>query len=313
MSTQWKPSGIIAILFGLFTQSFVFLYVNRPRLFWLYLIISLVVGIAGMNFPSGILPTGYSIEAIYSIIIAITCASHGYWLSKRYNPETKRRWYASAPATLGLTVVMLVIIFIARATLIEPFSIPSRSMSPTLNPGDHVLVSKIGYGNYRSNGIQLFRTEPSVKPERGDIMVFQNPQTPEVEWIKRVIALPGDTVAYYDKKLFLKRACEDGSDCAKFENLASVDTGKQFPNAAGGYLNVYSQSLDKVEFNILIDPLMRDPVRLWFRQPDHDKGQWTVPQGHYFVMGDNRDNSSDSRYIGFIPQENVIGKVVLIF
>jgi len=203
-------------------------------------------------------------------------------------------------------------VLVLRSFFYEPFQIPSGSMMPTLLVGDFILVEKFAYG------IKLPVLRNTVietgKPQRGDSVVFKYPPQPNVDYIKRVIGLPGDTVLYRNKKLYIKKACATGvSTCPIFEEVALdiVDQGDFFQ---GTYpLTEATEDLLGINHHILFNPAFAGRPEQYYRQDGTRQGEWVVPQGQYFVMGDNRDNSLDSRYWGFVPEENMVGKAVFIW
>ena len=187
---------------------------------------------------------------------------------------------------------ILLIVLVLRAFLGEPFRIPSGSMKPNLLEGDFILVNKYTYG------IRLPVTGTKVlsvnQPARGDVMVFRYPLDTGINFIKRVIALPGDTVSYRDKILTINGQV---MDIKYLESAQDTD-----PFGRLEQLKKYSENLTGYEHDIYYaarDRLTQDEI--------------TVPAGHYFVMGDNRDNSQDSREWGFVPEELIIGKGLLIW
>lgn len=187
---------------------------------------------------------------------------------------------------------VILAVLILRSFLVEPFRIPSGSMMPTLLAGDFILVNKFSYG------IRLPVLNTKIislgEPARGDVVVFRYPKDPSTDYIKRVIGVPGDRIAYYNKQLIIN-------------GEPVIQTGVGLYDGAGAGVSmsgiqVRSEQLLNVKHNILIDP-DRGTV----------EGEFQVPQGQYFVMGDNRDNSNDSRYWGFVPEENLIGKAFMIW
>lgn len=183
-------------------------------------------------------------------------------------------------------------VLVLRSFLVEPFRIPSGSMMPTLLVGDFILVNKFAYG------IRLPVLDTKVvemgEPQRGDVVVFRFPQDPKVDYIKRVIGVPGDRVGYYDKVLFVngQRMAQEVDGTYTGVGAGAVMTGAQ----------LRTEQLGDLRHNIL--------VRLG--QPTVE-GEFVVPPGQYFVMGDNRDNSNNSRYWGTVPEENLVGKAFLIW
>ncbi len=184
------------------------------------------------------------------------------------------------------------IVLILRSFIAEPFRIPSGSMMPTLLVGDFILVNKFTYGIRLP--VLFNKIIELNNPERGDIVVFRYPKNPEVDYIKRVVGLPGDRVAYYQKKVLIN------GKPAKQISLGQYTGEGQGANMTGANHNV--ETLGEIEHDILI------------RQGTPSvEGVFVVPEGHYFVMGDNRDNSNDSRYWGTVPEENLVGKAFFIW
>jgi signal peptidase I len=187
---------------------------------------------------------------------------------------------------------VILVVLLLRSFLVEPFRIPSGSMMPTLLVGDFILVNKFSYG------IRLPVLNTKIidvgEPKHGDVMVFRYPKDPSIDYIKRVIGLPGDRIAYYNKKLFINGEPMEQSQDGTY---VGVGSGVSMSGA-----RVFHEKLFDVKHDILIDE-HRGTV----------EGEFVVPEGHYFVMGDNRDNSNDSRYWGFVPEENLVGKAFMIW
>lgn len=184
------------------------------------------------------------------------------------------------------------VVLILRSFIAEPFRIPSGSMMPTLLIGDFILVNKYTYG------IRLPVLNNKIvemnEPKRGDVVVFRYPKQPKIDYIKRVVGLPGDRVAYYDKKVYIN------GKLAKPQSLGTYQGVGQGANMTGAEHLV--EDLMGVEHSILIQ-----------NGQSTVQGVFIVPEGRYFVMGDNRDNSNDSRYWGTVPEENLVGKAFFIW
>jgi len=210
-------------------------------------------------------------------------------LNKREFDEQNEPW-AVEYARSFFPVVLIVLVL--RSFLFEPFRIPSGSMMPTLLIGDFILVNKFTYGIR----LPVLHTKivPMNAPKRGDIVVFRFPKDPSVDYIKRVIGLPGDKVAYYQKKLTINDRAINQVSLGNYANV----TEDEDPAA----IEEVSENLISLEHGILIN----------HAQPTVE-GEYIVPAGHYFVMGDNRDNSNDSRYWGTVPEENLVGKAFFIW
>jgi len=187
---------------------------------------------------------------------------------------------------------IFLIVLLLRSFLVEPFRIPSGSMMPTLLIGDFILVNKFTYG------IRLPVIDNKVveigQPERGDVMVFRFPEDPSIPFIKRVIGLPGDRIGYYNKLLYINgKPIPERSD----GSYVGVGAGRNMTGA-----EVFREQFEAKEHRVLVQP----------GRPTLE-GEMVVPEGHYFVMGDNRDNSRDSRFWGTVPDDNLIGKAFLIW
>lgn len=187
---------------------------------------------------------------------------------------------------------VILIVLLLRSFLVEPFRIPSGSMMPTLLDGDFILVNKFSYG------IRLPVINKKIiglgEPERGDVVVFRFPRDPRVDYIKRIVGLPGDIVTYRDKTVYI-----NGEPV--HQELQGTYVGEGTAFAATG-ASLRSESLGDVKHEILITPEKHD-----------GNYEVRVPAGHYFVMGDNRDNSNDSRFWGFVPDENLVGRAFMIW
>ena len=219
--------------------------------------------------------------------------------------------------TAGLFPVIAVV-FVLRSFLFEPFKIPSGSMIPTLWVGDLILVNKFHYG-VRLPVINLKVTDGNPV-ERGDVMVFRYPPKPSLDYIKRVIGLPGDEIAYLNKQLTINGQPVSKTTLPDFFEEDSLRYIKQFEERI--------PMGDKPEANtssVRIHRLLNDADRpafvpgadeFVFKENCHytiEGVTCKVPAGHYFMMGDNRDNSLDSRYWGFVPEKNIVGKAFFVW
>jgi signal peptidase I len=202
---------------------------------------------------------------------------------------------------------VIAMVFFLRSFLYEPFKIPSSSMLPTLYVGDLILVNKFTYG------IRLPIINKKIislnDPQRGDVMVFKYPENPSLDYIKRVVGVPGDKIVYRNKRLTV-----NGQEIA-YEALPDFLDEERL-----SYSNQFSENLTNVKHRILNDVQMpafvRDPHQFPNRELcSYDDAGFacTVPDAQYFMMGDNRDNSLDSRYWGFVPDQNIVGKAFFIW
>lgn len=202
---------------------------------------------------------------------------------------------------------VILVVFVLRSFLFEPFKIPSGSMIPTLLVGDFILVNKFTYG------IRLPVINKKIisinEPQRGDVMVFRYPEDPSLDYIKRVVGLPGDTVAYQNKRLTINGQPVEMHKVADYLHPDRLYYSEQ-----------YVAKLGNVEHHLLNDSdapaYVPDPANFPFRENCTYNAVGVVckvPEGHYFMMGDNRDNSRDSRAWGFVPEENIVGKAFFVW
>jgi signal peptidase I len=208
--------------------------------------------------------------------------------------------------TAGLFPVILVV-FLLRSFLFEPFKIPSGSMIPTLMIGDLILVNKFHYG-VRLPVINQKITE-GTPPARGDVMVFRYPPRPSQDYIKRVVGLPGDEVAYLNKKLTINGKPLSKTSLPDFFDDDTMHYSKQFEEMLGEKKHRLLNEETQPAF-------VSGASDFEFKQNCNYSIEGVVckvPAGHYFMMGDNRDNSLDSRYWGFVPEKNIVGKAFYVW
>ena len=204
---------------------------------------------------------------------------------------------------------VIAFVLVLRSFIYEPFQIPSGSMMPTLLVGDFILVEKFSYG--LKDPVARHKFIETGKPERGDVAVFKFPMDTRLDYIKRVIGLPGDQIRYTKKSLYIKPACPSGENCTPEYKVESKFVGDVAINNET-FLQ-YSEVLGEVKHDTFIHPRRPEMRGRYFTQSRTKLGAWIVPEGHYFVMGDNRDNSEDGRYWGFVSDEHLVGKAVAIW
>jgi len=191
---------------------------------------------------------------------------------------------------------VLLLVLVIRSFIYEPFQIPSGSMIPTLQIGDFILVDKYSYG-LRLPAVS-YKVWSNKYPKRGDVMVFKEPKNPSVNFIKRVIGLPGDIIVYENKKLFINDK--------EIEEVFVKELSDNFEVSLGRHLiyRIYTETIGEGVHKIRKDLDIINNI---------SQSRWEVPPDHYFVMGDNRDRSNDSRYWGFVPEENIVGKAIYVW
>ena len=233
-----------------------------------------------MSFPA-IMVTLVAVTGIIWLIDSL------FWASKRENKAKDPVIVEYAKSFFPIILAVLVI----RSFIGEPFRIPSGSMLPTLHIGDFILVNKFAYGVR----LPVLNTKiiETAAPERGDVVVFRYPKNPSVDYIKRVVGLPGDTVGYFNKTIYINGEKVSQKRQDKTEDMLGIIPVKS---------ELRTEVLGKQEHALLINP-NRHLI----------EGESEVPEGEYFVMGDNRDNSNDSRFWGTVPEANLVGQAFFIW
>jgi signal peptidase I len=203
---------------------------------------------------------------------------------------------------IKVIVQALILAMVIRTVFFQPFTIPSGSMMPTLLVGDYIFVNKFAYGYSKYSlpfSPDLFSGRIfSSEPKRGDIVVFRFPPNPEIDYIKRLVGLPGDHIQVTEGVLYVNGKAVPKQPDGTFNSDYAQDPGQDVP--------VFRETLDNGK---TYDTLDQSPVS----RGDNTR-EFIVPEGHYFMMGDNRDNSLDSRFdVGFVPAENLVGRASVIF
>ncbi|NBO20030.1 MAG: signal peptidase I [Proteobacteria bacterium] len=218
----------------------------------------------------------------------------------------KKKQKAPWDESIRTVIIAFLLAIVFRSLVFEPFHIPSGSMKNTLLVGDYLFVSKYSYGYSRYSfpfGFRVFDGRVlETKPKRGDIVVFRLPSNPRIDFIKRIVGLPGDKIQVKNGVLHIN------GEPVKREKLPS-ETDIDERNVAHT-IPAYAETLPEGK---TIHTLKEQPDG---QGPADDTQLYEVPQNHYFMMGDNRDNSRDSRYmneVGFVPEENIVGRAALIF
>ncbi len=248
------------------------------------------------------------------ILFSLLLLTGAIWLLDRFMLRGKRAAGVNEPWWVEYAksfFPVILVVFLLRSFVVEPFKIPSGSMIPTLHVGDFILVNRYTYG------LRLPIVNKKVvevnDPQRGDVMVFHYPEDPSVDYIKRVVGVPGDVLVYRGKRLWVngkEQVLQRDGDFNYVESeLRFVHTER------------YLEALDGRAHAVLLNPeLPQLHLANVANFPQHEQCSYseeemrcTVPAGHYFMMGDNRDNSRDSRYWGFVPDEMIVGKAFFIW
>lgn len=244
------------------------------------------------------------------ILLILLLVSGALWCADRFVARKRRAPNAPAPwwVEYGASFFpVILLVFVLRSFIAEPFKIPSGSMIPTLLVGDFILVNKFTYG------IRLPVINKKIielnQPQRGDVMVFRYPADPSLDYIKRVVGVPGDKIEYREKRLLINGQPIEMERIADYLHPDRLYYSAQFIEKLGEHSH-----------RVLIDEQVPPYVSRVMDFPYRDHCTYTVsglsctvPAGHYFVMGDNRDGSSDSRVWGFVPDQNIVGKAFFIW
>lgn len=310
MRDRTKPRGILStVLISFFLTSFAgLLWVGRG---WIALIAALaMVTLVAL----GIYLEGFGVLFDETSITGLGGAQYGAWIDYgligiihvvivlpfRRNAKPLK-WYSNGLSVISLAVVLpSLMAAVVRTFLIQPFSIPAGSMVPALEVGDHLFVSKYAYGYSRySAPFGLLPIDGRIflaEPMRGDIVVFKYPPNPSVDYVKRLVGLPGESVQMIDGVLHIDNRAvgiQRGVGSRKLSGLEQ-DAEVQIESLPNG-----------VSYEIL---------NISDGTPGDDTRKYVVPAGHYFVLGDNRDNSTDSRFnVGFVPFDHFVGRAERIY
>lgn len=301
---QWKPKPWLAALFGFFLPPLGLLYVAATRQAGIFLIMSLALALVAM-FMSGTPILMMAMALLYQAGCAVYC----FRFALNTQAPAVRPWYSRIRYLVLIFLSIHAFIISYRSFLIEPFRVPSGAMLPSIKIGQHVIVKKWGYGHYTTLEVSLFRRPISAELKRGDVVVFDYPFDSAQTYIKRLIGLPGDTVSYRNKQLTINGTAIEQS--AAGESLVGFEVFKLF-----------NENQDGLHYQVAINPdaPADAATKMAMNFPNAEACQYDssgvickVPAGNYFVMGDNRDQSADSRVWGFVPATNIVGKVIYTF
>jgi signal peptidase I len=298
-----RPSKKMAAALGFFVPPAGMLYVARPGWAAIYLALNAVIAAVSLFVSRG---REWPLDAAL-VLVGMVCAVQAYRFC-RDSRVLRRPWYGRWPGLLAILAAFAALALGVRAFVFEPFRFPSNSMLPSIEPGARLIVKKWGYGNYEAYGFHFARTAIASELNRGDVVVFEYPEDPALGYAKRIVGLPGDRIAYFSKRLWIN---DQEAPRRQIGNYAHKDR-------TGASLQ-YLERLGEREYPILIEadaPVLVPPAKAFpFRERCTTTAEGMsclVPAGHYFVLGDNRDNSADSRIWGFVPARNIVGVVAYI-
>ncbi|MGY5452611.1 signal peptidase I [Agarivorans sp. MS3-6] len=272
---EWKPKIWIVIVLGTVTQPLVFLYLNKGKLFFLYAALTAFTGVTDWYYGSH-----------WGLSFVLICPAHGCWIAKYSKRVLVRSWYSRWWGLVAVNMLVLSSITLCRAFVIEPFTIPSASMSPSLTVGDFIVVKKAGYGTYGAFGLSFLNgdIDDSALMRRGNIYVFYPPNI-QNPFVFRLMGLPGDTVSINGSDIIINGTpLETTLIASSFES------------------RVYEETQGNYSYSIKRNLGNRLPV----------EREFTVPDKSYFFVGDNRDNAYDSRFFGVVTSDRIIGEVAYV-
>ncbi len=300
------PNKWVAVILSVVANPLGLLYVGAPAIAAAVFLLTCLLAVLDFMQIGGDMALRPFMALVLPVVVISAVVA--YRRAARAGADTQRPWWSRWTGLLGIAVLYIVATMAMRIFLFEPFRIPSTAMEPNLPVGANIIVKKWGYGHYTSFGLNLGRTAITAPMARGDIIVFDFPRDPTQTYIKRLIGLPGDQVQYKAGRLSVngvEASVRPVGDYRSSERNMELDRQRE--------------TLGQVEYDIARFKMARPtPVPLAFAHDDqcsfgYQELSCTVPQGHYFMMGDNRDNSADSRLWGFVPANLVIGKVVSVF
>ncbi len=280
---EWRAKKWIAVALGFVAPPLAMLYLARARWALAYLLAAITIGLPEFFVLDS---TRYPWREYVSLtlLINVACAIHAFKIVS-HDPSVRRRpWYSHWYGLTCVVCALFIGMFIARAFLFETFRMSGQSMMPSIPPGSILIIKKLGHGHYGAYGISILRTTPSAQIERGDVVAFRYPKNPDLIFAMRVVGLPGDVVEYKGNRLVvngLARTSGEGSSSQEYRTMP--------------------ETLDKASYTIIA---LRDELSQDF--------QSTVPPSQFFVLGDNRGNSLDSRHWGSVPALNIVGKLVFV-
>jgi signal peptidase I len=298
---MWKPNKWTGAALSLFGAQFGLglFYVGAPRLAIASVLFYLASG--GLLLQKS-WHGAYLIGIVAFMLLTVMLT---YWLAARRPASSVRGWYSKSYGLVGIVAVFVLTMLLLRSFFFEPFRLPSASMAPGFPKGSSIMVQKWGYGHYGTFGVSLISRPVSSPLARGDVIVFDYPKDPSQSYIKRLVGLPGDQIVIQDHRLTIngiqvaRRALED------FLVEDELRYDKRFEETLGTAKYHILHRAEAFAYPYLEGAVLRAGCSV-----DDQLLRCTIPADHYFVMGDNRDNSQDSRMFGFVPGKFIIGKVI---
>ena len=296
-----KPNKWLAAVLGLFMQPLGLLYVARP--WWAAVYFVLTIGSVVLAFVYG------RVMGAWGLLVwvpPIASAIHAFRAAARFPADAPRPWYSRWYGLLCVPLAYVAAVVLVRSFVIEPYRVSAGSMRPNYVRGDVLWVQKWGYGNYGTFGINLMHRPITAPLARGDVIVFEFARARAERYLKRVIGLPGDEISYRHHALSINQVEMRAVQIDYYSDADDAHARQRF-----------FESLAGREYAVIFDPQDTRPMPRdeEFALPDqcsfHEDGlTCRLPPGYYFVMGDDRDNSADSRTFGLVPADHIVGKVI---
>jgi signal peptidase I len=301
----WQPNRWIAAVLGLVLGPLGPLYAGAPRRAALVLVVTLAIAFA-LFFSVG---EGSQWTWLIRLCVAIAVTIFSYRIAAASKPAVTRPWYTRWYGLLACLLPLVVASVLLRMFFYEPFNVMSSAMNPTLQRGASLVVQKWGYGHRSAFGIRLGSAAHTSELERGDVIAFDYPRDPHTSFVMRIVGLPGDQISYAENRLRV-----NGVE-ARGRKLPALFDEQQLV-----YMDRFEEKAGADTYEIVVRPDRQGVPPAGTGEFAHQgsctfeayKFSCKVPPGRYFVLGDNRDNSNDSRLWGFVPAQSVVGKVIKV-
>jgi signal peptidase I len=282
---EWKPKPWLAALLGFFMHPIGMLYVQRPSWALVYLCAGSGIAIAVVLLGRLGSEAASFVSDFAGLAIAITCAMHAYHIATLTLPAGQRAWYSRWYALTSFAVIPMLALVTVRSFFCEPFAVPSEPMYPSIPGGSFVVADKRGFGHYGTYGFEGFRTRSIAPIARGDVIVYRLAEYPQTTFLSRIVAIPGDHIEYRDRRM----------------TLNGEPASLRFESRDGIY-QLATESIGGRETRVA-----------FIAERMGGDYEAIVPEDQFVVFGDNRDNARDSRYIGPVSRDAIIGRVVKVF